>query len=95
VRRLHLAWAVIPTLLAALLVWTSLREDVYIDDGRSYWETHPDGRQWVVGAVAFDLVTATVLVAAGGRRLVWIIGGVLTLVAMVVTVAAFFAISAN
>jgi uncharacterized Tic20 family protein len=95
VRWLHLAWAAVPTFLAGLLVWQSTREDSYISDGSSYWATHSDGRVWVVVAVAFDLIAAAVLLALRRERLLVVTGSVLTVIAVLVSVAAGFAITAN
>jgi hypothetical protein len=94
--RALLVLACLPVAVTVFLIWHATREDSYVDDGSSYWETHSDGRVPLVVAVLINLgaLGTTFVVRDRGRAAAWITVTV-TIVGLFAGAFALLAISAN
>lgn len=88
--------ALVPAFLTVLLIWLAAREDTYVDQGTSNWETHDSGRATFVVAVVIDLAAVVAIYVARDRgRAGWAIALIAMGVSVVAGLVGLVAISAN
>jgi hypothetical protein len=88
--------ALVPLFLISVLIWQAGREDQYVGDGSSNWETHSSERALLVVAVLINVGAALAMFVVRDRgRAGWAVAIPAMLVGVVAAVVGFVAISAN
>jgi hypothetical protein len=88
--------ALIPLFVICLLIWLAVREDTYVDQGTSNWETHSSGRAALVVSVLINLAAVVAIFVVRGRGWAgWAISTVAILAGLVAGAVGVLAISAN
>jgi hypothetical protein len=88
--------ALVPVFLTVVLTWFAAREDTYVDQGTSNWETHDSGRTTFVAAVVIELAAVVAIYVARDRgRVGWAIALIAMAVSVVAGLVGLVAISAN